>query len=822
MCNLRLLLSIIILLAIGYGQAVVGQETKRYSAKEALAIFKEGDYVEAEQAYAYLLKSYDRQIKYNYYYGICLIQNNHDLSQAVKRLKYAALKGVSRDAYYYLGRAYQLTYQFEEAIKQYSRFLKYASASDIRNGKAELYRQECEFGMQHAAKIYHLEVYGRDTVDVQNVLSAYRPAKDVGKVTYNKDFFESGLDPNGILYLTERGDEVYFSMGKGEEPKNLYKMEKLLDGWSESKALDGINSASNEVEPFVLIDGATIYFSSNREGGFGGYDLYRANYDAESKTFTEPVNLGIPFNSPKDDHLFVADEFNQVAWFASNRETNDSTLLVYTIKWDESVVKNFVNDFNEIKEEAALKIAEGSIWSDKEGGADANKNVVKKEKQFYFVVADTLEYSHPDHFKSDQARQLFTQGMTLQFQKDSLSHLMKEKRAAYARSNSETELSMLVNDILLLEKNVYGIDAKIERSFYQARLTEQNKIKELVAAGEYSAPTQVKVEKKSKINYKEVLIPEEYSFYTDEEFARELEELEKMYHKLFDAEDIKQLKRADSLFIWGNILNLESSKILENASEAGGEKENLINLIKRNDSLDDSSPVQGEIEKAKELKMTALKLYHESLDIKQRMYSDKIHQTLMANSVADLSALEQLQSEGAEYFKEAGELVSEEMGFDILLYEKAGTIKRNGVKIQEKGLMEYSGATESNEKIEVESPKKTIPKTYQELQGGVEEKEPAKVVENAFRKSTDESLVYKIQIGVFRNEPNKSSLAKIPAISKIAIPDRDLTKYFAGNYSTYAKAQEDLSIVRAAGFEGAFVVVFKDGKQINLTEELKK
>jgi hypothetical protein len=96
------------------------------------------------------------------------------------------------------------------------------------------------------------------------------------------------------------------------------------------------------------------------------------------------------------------------------------------------------------------------------------------------------------------------------------------------------------------------------------------------------------------------------------------------------------------------------------------------------------------------------------------------------------------------------------------------------------------------------------------------------VVENAFRKSTDESLVYKIQIGVFRNEPNKSSLAKIPAISKIAIPDRDLTKYFAGNYSTYAKAQEDLSIVRAAGFEGAFVVVFKDGKQINLTEELKK
>lgn len=822
MSKLRLILLFLILLTVGSRQVIQSQEIKRYSAKEALAIFKEGNYEEAEKAYAYLLKSYDRQIKYNYYYGICLIQNNRDLSQAVKRLKYATLKGVSRDAYYYLGRAYQLTYQFEEAIKQYSRFLKYASASDIRNAKAEQYRLECEFGLHQSAKIYHLDVYNRDTVDNVNLLSAYHPAKDVGKVTYNKEFFESGLKPDDILYLTERGDEVYFSMENEEEGKNLSKMEKLLDGWSESKPLDGINSSFNEVEPFVLIDGETIYFSSDREGGFGGYDLYRAHYDPEIKTFTEPVNLGIPFNSPKDDHLFVADEFNKIAWFASNRETNDSTFIVYTIKWDDSVVKNFVNDINEVKETAALQVSEGSIWSLDERNGDSKRGTEKKENLFQFVVADTLEYSQLEHFKSEKARSLFSDGLKLQFQKDSLSLLMKQKRAAYASTNSEMERSMLVNDILLLEKNVYGLDSKIERNFYQARLIEQNKIKELVASGEYKASTHVKVEKKQKVNYNEILIPEEYTFYTDEEFERELKELDKMYKKLFNAEEIQQLNRADSLFIWGNILNLEASKILENAAEAPGEKDVITSLIKGKDSVEEDSPVQNQINKARELKTTALKLYHESLDTKHQIYNNKIKQVLISNTLDDLSYLQQVEAESAEYYKEAHGINNKTVGYDMLQYEKAGAIKRNGVKVQEQGLVKYSGVTSENEQQEVDTPQKTIPKTYQELQGFVKEEEPAKVVEKAFKKELDAGLVYKIQIGVFRNEPNATALAKIPAISKIEIPGRDLTKYFAGNYSSYSEAQGDLGVVQAAGFAGAFVVVFKDGKQINLTEELRK
>ncbi|TRX62973.1 SPOR domain-containing protein [Carboxylicivirga sp. M1479] len=820
MINFRYIKLILATLTIFIAIDMVAQE-KSYTAKEALVLFKDGNYIEAEKAYESLLVRYSREIKYNYYYGICLIQNNNDLKQAVKSLKYAALKGVSRDAYYYLGRAYQLTYRFEEAIQQYERFLKYASASDIRNEKAILYKQQCEFGLQQSAKIYQLDVYERDTVDIQSLLQAYHPAADVGKISHNEDFFESGLEPKGVLYLTERGDEVYFSMKKKEQAYGLYKMEKLLDGWSESEELSGINTLSNEKYPFVVIDGSTIYFSSDREGGLGGYDLYKAAYDVENKTFTDPVNMGIPFNSPKDDYLFVADEFNEVAWFASNRETNDSISIVYAIEWNDGVVKNFVQDENEVMARAAMSLSGNTYQTKNDNGSDDDAKSNENTDQFYFVVADTLEYRRFEHFQSEQAREMFEGGLQLEHQKDSLSDLMYKKREAYARTNSDAERSMLVNEILLMEKKVYGLDEKIEKSFYQAKSIEQSKIKELLASGLYTSSTQVKVTQKKQDSFEDILIPTEFTFYTDDEFARQLEELEKLYLALFTSEQVEQLHHADSLFIWGNILNLESSTMLEDAGETTDSNGSLISVIRTKDSLDEESAVQSQVIKAKELKVTSLKLYHASLDSKFSIYDEKLKELTLTNTVDDLSELRELRASANEYYKEAIGMIDVKQGFDVVRYEKSGAIKRTGVGVQEQALKKYT-ELKGNETLPVESEvNSNVPKTYQELQGyDVEKDNPAKVVEQAFAK-TNKGLVYKIQIGVFRNEPNAGAVAKIPAISKTNIPNKDLTKYFAGNYDTYSKAQKDVSAVKAAGFEGAFVVVFKDGQQIKLTDELK-
>ncbi|WP_439185499.1 hypothetical protein [Carboxylicivirga taeanensis] len=815
-------IAIIAVLILGVTHSVEAQ-TKAYSSKEALELFKEGNYAEAEKAYAYLLGKYDREVKYNYYYGICLLKNNNDISQAVKRLRYAAMKGVSRDAYYYLGRAYQLTYEFTEAIKQYERFLRYASASDIRNEHALKYKSECEFGLKQAAKIFSLTVYQRDTVAADAILSAYHPARDVGKVMHNEAFFESGLDPKGILYLTERGDEVYFSMKSEEQGEAIYKMEKLLDGWSESKAIEAINSEADDYQPFVLIDGSTIFFASNREGGLGGYDLYKAYFDAETKTFLEPVNMGIPFNSPKDDFLFVADEFNGIAWFASNRETNDSTLIVYSVKWDDQVVKNFVEDINQVRAEAALTLS-GEVFDDggdgdkKAGDAQKNKGI-----QFHFLIADTLEYTHIDHFKSEEAKKFYQEGTRLQSHRDGLADLMKQKRYAYARTNSEAELSALVNDILALEKKVYGLDDLIEENFYQSRVKEIEKIKAMIAAGSYNSAVGQKKPKAGIANLEEIFIPKDYTFYADEEFARQLAELELMYSKLFSPDEINKLNSSDSLYIWGNILTLESSKLLEKANNMTEQSESVLDVLREKDSIDELSSAQSYVDKAADLKKIAIALYHKSLDLKYAIYDEKLQELRLIKSDEDLSFLENAQAEGRAYMKEATEILNPMLGYSSIDYEKAGAIKRAGVGMQEQGLKTFADMEPGNIEIQEEESPKRVPKTYQELQGSVEElKQPAQVVADAFSKATGNGLVYKIQIGVFRNEPDEAAVAKIPPISRLALPSKGLTKYFAGEYSSYADAQKDIKQVQAAGFSGAFIVVFKDGKQINLTDELKR
>ena len=189
-----------------------------------------------------------------------------------------------------------------------------------------------------------------------------------------------------------------------------------------------------------------------------------------------------------------------------------------------------------------------------------------------------------------------------------------------------------------------------------------------------------------------------------------------------------------------------------------------------------------------------------------------------------MTYLEDAHSKANAYYRTAAGLMNELAVFDANRYERAGAMKKNGVSELEKGLSAYGNskketgtetakAVMSVKKAEVTS----IPKTYQELQGVDKSISPK---ENMMNK--EDGLVFKIQIGVFKNKPNADALNAIPPISEVYLADRGLTKYFSGRYKTFGEANSNVAKVQEAGFSGAFVVVFKDGVQITLTEELKK
>ncbi len=79
-----------------------------------------------------------------------------------------------------------------------------------------------------------------------------------------------------------------------------------------------INTAGNEVSPFLYDDG-TLYFASDGWGGFGGLDIFHCQTD-EYGDWEQATNLGQPFNSNKDDFGYVLSLTGTEGYLASARE----------------------------------------------------------------------------------------------------------------------------------------------------------------------------------------------------------------------------------------------------------------------------------------------------------------------------------------------------------------------------------------------------------------------------------------------------------------------------------------------------------------------
>ena len=78
-----------------------------------------------------------------------------------------------------------------------------------------------------------------------------------------------------------------------------------------------INTKGDEITPYFDKSDTTTYFSSNRQPGFGGFDIFKSQGILGSYNITE--NLGNEINSPADDYYLMLNRNDSVGYFASNR-----------------------------------------------------------------------------------------------------------------------------------------------------------------------------------------------------------------------------------------------------------------------------------------------------------------------------------------------------------------------------------------------------------------------------------------------------------------------------------------------------------------------
>ena len=80
-----------------------------------------------------------------------------------------------------------------------------------------------------------------------------------------------------------------------------------------------VNHTANDSGPCLSADGLTLFFDSDRPGGYGNSDLWATSRTATSEPWGEAVNLGPIVNSPADETIAHISADGSTLYFGSNR-----------------------------------------------------------------------------------------------------------------------------------------------------------------------------------------------------------------------------------------------------------------------------------------------------------------------------------------------------------------------------------------------------------------------------------------------------------------------------------------------------------------------
>ncbi|WP_316850254.1 OmpA family protein [Pedobacter agri] len=231
------------------------------------------------------------------------------------------------------------------------------------------------------------------------------------------------------------GKRVYFTYWRERERYSIYTATKIDDKWSDPVQVGlEINSKDfNSSQPFVTADGKYLLFSSDRSGGYGKFDLWyctiredgtlgqavnlgptinteddeRApNYNTITKkllfstdgrvglggmdffeaegdliTWSEPKNLGYPFNSSKDDLYFTATNEQGTRGYISSDRESSCCLEVFEVKKESFNISGILTDCK-----TKLPLAGATVTF---SNAESNKKVITGVDGKYLFSVDS-------------------------------------------------------------------------------------------------------------------------------------------------------------------------------------------------------------------------------------------------------------------------------------------------------------------------------------------------------------------------------------------------------------------------------------------------
>lgn len=436
----------------------------------AKKLYQEGQYDEALTQLQALHKKSPRDGNTAYYLGATLVALDRT-DDAVAPLKVAASRGVA-DASRMLAEIALDRYRPDEAsghLDEWEAALRKNKKARVPESLADM--QARALAMRNMMeRVERIEILDSLTVDADQFFRHYRLSPEAGRLLRGSD---AGIADAEMVYRPQGGRELLWAEADTTGTHSLMGADILDDGTIESMRELHIDMEATDMSyPFMMPDGATLYFAAQGPESLGGYDIFmtRRNDDGE---YLQPQNVGMPYNSPANDYMLAIDEAAGIGWWATDRNAPEGKVTIYEFV-PSAMRVNVAPDAPDIADRARIT----SIAATQEPGKDydalrrraaemaraaATDNADDDGPYFEIAMGDGSVYTTMGDFRNPEARRAMENLLGIDDEIRAIASDLDALRAKYRAGNDS------------VGRRITGLEAELDKARARRR-TAANKV----------------------------------------------------------------------------------------------------------------------------------------------------------------------------------------------------------------------------------------------------------------------------------------------------------------------------------------------------------
>lgn len=382
--NIRLFAVIVLIISSVLAYAQEEEKLTNKTAKELLnkaeLNFEEKNYIDALDKFKQLHDFKPSDLYYKLMMGICYTYSPEEKGKAIEIIEQVKITNPEYNLVnFYLAKAYAVNYEFDKAVNLFNMYLAgNISSEEEEKGLALQMIQNCKNAKEILADTITQNIVENIKYPINSQYSEYVPVisadgavmiftyrgikskgadkvnQSMGSVDYNEDVFISykkngdwtepvsigdNINTDGhdaAIALSVDGQTLFIYKSENNNMGDIYVSQLKGNSWTKAEKLKGDVNKNDSWEGSASLsaNGKVLYFASDREGGRGGRDLYKAELQSDG-SWGNVQNLGYTINTAYNDDAPFIHPDNKTLYFSSEGHTSIGGYDIFYSKLDE-------------------------------------------------------------------------------------------------------------------------------------------------------------------------------------------------------------------------------------------------------------------------------------------------------------------------------------------------------------------------------------------------------------------------------------------------------------------------------------------------------